>query len=49
MILRTLKKNKTPLYLIPYINALNSKDFSDIKNDNLFSLGGDLKIAIGTD
>ena len=43
-----LKKNKTPLYLIPYINALNSKDFSDIKNDNLFSLGGDLKVAIGT-
>jgi hypothetical protein len=44
----TLNKNKTPLYVIPYINGLTSRDFSSENNDNKFSIGGDMKIAVGT-
>ena len=44
----TLNKNKTPLYVIPYINCLTSRDFSSENNDNKFSIGGDMKIAVGT-
>lgn len=43
-----LKKNKTPLYLIPYVNGLTSKDFTNSSTNSSFSTGGDLKIAIGT-
>lgn len=43
-----LKKNKTPLYLIPYINSLRSREFGNIDKVNSFTTGGDLKIAIGT-
>ncbi|MBF12427.1 MAG: hydrolase [Flavobacteriaceae bacterium] len=43
-----LKKNKTPLYIIPYINGLTSKEYSAIGKDNFLSIGGDLKIAVGT-
>lgn len=43
-----LKKNKTPLYLIPYINGLSAKDFANKKTNPSFSSGGDLKIAVGT-
>ena len=43
-----LKKNRTPLYLIPYINGLTAKDFTSNSSDNTFSTGGDLKVAIGT-
>ena len=44
----TLNKNKTPLYVIPYINGLTSRDFSSENNDNKFSIVGDMKIAVGT-
>lgn len=44
----TLNKNKTPLYVIPYVNGLTSRDFSSENNDNNFSIGGDMKIAVGT-
>ena len=43
-----LKKNKTPLYIIPYINGLTSKEYSAIGKDNFLSIGGDFKIAVGT-
>lgn len=43
-----LKKNRTPLYLIPYINGLTSKEFATNRSDNTFSTGGDLKVAVGT-
>ena len=43
-----LKKNRTPLYLIPYINGLTSKEFTSNSSDNTFSTGGDLKVAVGT-
>ncbi|MGA1776760.1 MAG: DUF5916 domain-containing protein [Flavobacteriaceae bacterium] len=43
-----LKKNRTPLYLIPYINGLTSKEFATNSSDNTFSTGGDLKVAVGT-
>lgn len=43
-----IKKNKTPLYLIPYINGLSAKDFANKKTNPSFSSGGDLKIAVGT-
>lgn len=44
----SLTKNKTPLYLIPYVNALKSKDFNGSINNNSLTIGGDLKIALGT-
>ncbi|MGD1980866.1 MAG: DUF5916 domain-containing protein, partial [Flavobacteriaceae bacterium] len=43
-----LKKNRMPLYLIPYINGLTSKEFATNSSDNTFSTGGDLKVAVGT-
>ena len=43
-----LKKNRTPLYLIPYINGLTSKEFATNSSENTFSTGGDLKVAVGT-
>jgi len=42
-----LTKNKTPLYLIPYINGLSSNSFNDSPLANSLNVGGDLKIAIG--
>lgn len=42
-----LTKNKTPLYLIPYINGLSSNSFNDFPLANSLNVGGDLKIAIG--
>ena len=43
-----LKQNKTPLYLIPYVNGLTSKEFTTESTDGSFSVGGDLKVALGT-
>ena len=43
-----LKKSRTPLYLIPYINGLTSKEFATNSSENTFSTGGDLKVAVGT-
>ena len=42
-----LSKNKTPLYLIPYINGLSSNSFNDSSKANSLNVGGDLKIAVG--
>lgn len=42
-----LTKNKTPLYLIPYINGLSSNSFDNNPQSNSIAVGGDLKIAVG--
>ena len=42
-----LTRNKTPLYLIPYVNGLSSKSFEDNSTNNSLTIGGDLKLAIG--
>ncbi len=44
---RPLKKNHTPIYLIPYINVISSTDYKTDKTVNKVSIGGDAKIAIG--
>ena len=44
---KPLKKSKTPLYVIPYINGLASKDFELNQTNKSFAYGGDSKIAIG--
>lgn len=44
---KPLKKSKTPLYVIPYINGLVAKDFQQDQNNNSFTYGGDAKIAVG--
>ena len=40
-------KNKTPLYLIPFVNGLSSNSFNDSPIANSLNVGGDLKIAVG--
>ena len=42
-----LTRNKTPLYLIPYVNGLSSKSFEENSTNNSLTIGGDLKVAIG--
>lgn len=42
-----LKKSKTPIELIPYVNTISSRNFSDAKGVNSIAAGADAKIAIG--
>jgi len=42
-----LGKSRTPLALIPYINAISEKDFTTDNGNNGVKVGGDAKIAIG--
>ena len=42
-----LTRNKTPLYFIPYTNALSSNNFGDNPTNNSLTIGGDLKVAVG--
>ncbi|MDD4696126.1 MAG: DUF5916 domain-containing protein [Fermentimonas sp.] len=42
-----LKASRTPFVVIPYINALTSKDFTSDSKVNRFTFGGDAKLAIG--
>jgi hypothetical protein len=42
-----LKKSKTPIELIPYVNTISSRNFSDSKGVNSIAAGADAKIAIG--
>jgi hypothetical protein len=44
---KPLGKSRTPISLIPYINALTSKDFQSDVSSNNFKFGGDAKIPIG--
>ena len=44
---RPLGRSRTPLALIPYINAISQKDFETDENLNNVKVGGDAKISIG--
>jgi len=44
---KPLGKSRTPISLIPYINALTSKDFQSDVSSNNFKFGGDAKVPIG--
>ena len=44
---KPLEKSRTPVAIIPYVNALTSKDFTSDTRENKFTFGGDAKIAIG--
>ncbi len=44
---KPLGKSRTPLAIIPYINALTEKDFENSKPQNKFNVGGDAKVSIG--
>lgn len=44
---KPLGKSRTPIALIPYINAISDKDFTTDEGNNKLKVGGDAKIAIG--
>ncbi len=44
---KPLGKSRTPLALIPYINAISDKDFIADEGNNKLKVGGDAKISIG--
>lgn len=44
---KPLGKSRTPMALIPYVNAISEKDFIDNDGNNNFKVGGDAKISIG--
>lgn len=44
---RPLGKSRTPVALIPYINALTDRDYAAEESDNAFKVGGDAKVAVG--
>lgn len=45
---KPLGKSKTPLAIIPYVNAISQKNFETDEGLNNIKFGGDAKIAIGT-
>lgn len=45
---KPLEKSKTPLAIIPYVNAISQKNFETDEGSNDIKFGGDAKIAIGT-
>ncbi|MFX0557580.1 DUF5916 domain-containing protein [Maribacter sp. CXY002] len=44
---KPLGSSRTPLAVIPYINAISQKDFETNENLNNLKFGGDVKVAIG--
>ncbi|UWX54047.1 carbohydrate binding family 9 domain-containing protein [Maribacter litopenaei] len=44
---RPLGKSRTPVALIPYINAISDKDFTTDERNTKLKVGGDAKISIG--
>jgi len=42
-----LGKSRTPFTLIPYVNTLHLRNYTDNRSENQFKVGGDAKIAIG--
>lgn len=44
---RPLGKSRTPLAIIPYVNALSQKDFENDESLNNLKVGGDAKVSIG--
>ncbi|MQY78110.1 MAG: hydrolase, partial [Bacteroidetes bacterium] len=45
---KPLGKSRTPIAIIPYVNALSQKEFETDEADSRFKVGGDAKVAIGT-
>ena len=45
---KPLGKSKTPLAIIPYVNAISQKNFVTDEGLNNIKFGGDAKVAIGT-
>ncbi len=45
---KPLGKSKTPLAIIPYVNAISQKNFETDEGLNNIKFGGDAKVAIGT-
>lgn len=44
---KPLGKSRTPLAIIPYVNAISQKDFETDEGLNSIKVGGDLKVAVG--
>tara|TARA_R110002074_G_scaffold323894_1_gene494341 strand:- start:8831 stop:11029 length:2199 start_codon:yes stop_codon:yes gene_type:complete len=44
---KPLGKSRTPLAIIPYINTLSQKDFTNNESLNDFNFGGDVKVSVG--
>ncbi len=44
---KPLPKSRTPLAIIPYVNALSQKDFAENDNKNSLKFGGDAKVSVG--
>lgn len=44
---KPLGKSRTPIAIIPYMNALTFKDFEAGNSDNNLKFGGDAKVSIG--
>ena len=44
---KPLGESRTPLAIIPYINAISQKDFETDAGLNNFKIGGDAKVSIG--
>ncbi len=44
---KPLGRSRTPLAIIPYVNALSEKDFENVESTNKITFGGDSKISIG--
>ena len=45
---KPLEKSKTPMAIIPYVNAISQKNFETDEGLNNIKFGGDAKVAIGT-
>ncbi len=44
---KPLSKSRTPLAVIPYVNALTERDYNLEKGSSDFKMGGDAKVAVG--
>lgn len=44
---KPLGKSRTPIAIIPYVNALSLKDYENSESTNDINFGGDAKISIG--
>lgn len=44
---KPLGKSRKPIAIIPYVNALTSRNFATDSNDSKLSFGGDAKLSIG--
>ncbi|MFM6936164.1 MAG: DUF5916 domain-containing protein, partial [Aquirufa sp.] len=44
---KPLKKNRAPIYVIPYLNALSGRNFANATDVSSLGFGADAKIAVG--